>query len=76
MYDFWMIVMKEYQHGGIPHSESNNMELLLFTAEHTWMWQEAIMVYINLEMIQNMVVFHKCPMKVFLAKIEIFSRVF
>ena len=45
MYDFWMIVMKEYQHGGIPHSESNNMELLLFTAEHTWMWQEAIMVY-------------------------------
>jgi hypothetical protein len=33
MYYFWMGVMKEY-HGGIPHSESNNMELLLFTAAH------------------------------------------
>ncbi len=36
--------MKEY-HGGIPHSESNNIELLLFTAAHTWMWPKDIMVY-------------------------------
>jgi hypothetical protein len=60
----------------LTHSESNTMELLLFTAEHTWMWPERPLWYIKLEMIQNMLVSHKFPMKVLLAKIEKFVTSF
>ncbi len=67
--------MKEY-HGGIPHSESNNMELLLFTAAHTLMWPQVIMVVYKAGDDTKYACFPQFPMKMFLAKIENFLSSF